>query len=188
MTDGKLGRITAFSKEQGFGRVAVAEEGEFVFDASVAQCATDTLTVGTDVLVCTGPGRVAGQRKVTQLWRGDTPPAPAPPASGVERFENFGPYSYLLPPFWPHGAVNHRDPVWTSSTKLNDVQCVLLAYVGGASDATAKADLIATRSAAARATRCDAIDRCSAFPSRDTGSTAVRRWSFSTFSRRTAIS
>jgi hypothetical protein len=38
---------------------------------------------------------------------------------------------------------------------VNDVQCVLLTYVGGAADAKAKDDLIATRSALARTTRCD---------------------------------
>ena len=156
MIDGKLARVTAFSREQGFGRVAVADEGEFVFDTSVAQCSTDDLTVGAEVLVCTGPGRVAGQRKVTRLWRGDAPPSPAPPTDGVERFESFGPYEYLLPPFWPHGSVvNQRDPIWSSDAMLNDVQCVLLAYVGGAADAKAKADLIATRGAVACSTRCD---------------------------------
>lgn len=156
MIDGKLARVTAFSKEQGFGRVVVADEGELAFDMSVAQCAIDSLTAGADVLVCTGPARVAGQRKVTRLWRGDAPPPPppAPQTEAAERFESFGPYNYLLPPFW-QGPVNQRAPVWSSAAMINDVQCVFLVYVGGAADAKAKTDLIATRSAVARTTRCD---------------------------------
>lgn len=157
MNDGKLARVTAFSKEQGFGRVVVADEGELAFDMSVAQCPVDGLTVGADVFVCTGPARVPGQRKVTRLWRGDgpPPPPPEPQTNAVERFESFGPYNFLLPPFWPADSVNRGRAVSSSGAMLNDVKCMLLVCVGGASDAKVKSDLIATRSAVARTTRCD---------------------------------
>ena len=156
MTDGKLARVTSFSKEQGFGRVAVPDEGELAFDMSVAQCPIESLVVGADVLVCTGPARVPGQRKVTRLWRADAPPpGPAPQTNAVERFESFGPYDFLLPEFWPDGSVNRGQSVTSSGALLNDVKCMLLVCAGGGSDPKVKADLIATRSAAAQTTRCD---------------------------------
>lgn len=73
----------------------------------------------------------------------------------AERFESFGPYRFLMPPFWPDHSVNERGPVFTSVAKLNDVQCVLLVYVGGAADPNAKTDFLAARGADAKATRCD---------------------------------
>jgi len=156
MTEGKLARVTAFSKEQGFGRVVLADEGELAFDMSVAQCPIDSLVVGADVLVSTGPSRVPGQRKVTRLWRGDAPvPAAPAPEATVERFESFGPYEFLLPPFWPDAPANRGGAVSSTGAMLNDVKCLLLVCVGGGSDANVKADLVATRSAAARTTRCD---------------------------------
>jgi hypothetical protein len=154
MVEGKLAQVIAFSKEQGFGRVRVEDEGEFVFDASVAQCSTDDLTVGADVFVCTGPGRVAGQQKVNRLWR-DAAPSVQPSADEGERFESFGPYSFLLPPFWPRDTVNDRAPIAVSAARLNDVSCMLLTYVGGALEMKAKPSLIAERSTNARTTRCD---------------------------------
>jgi hypothetical protein len=158
VTDGKPARITAFSKEQGFGRVAVPDEGELVFDASVAACSAEDLVVGAEVLVRTGPGRVPGKQKVVRLWRAGTSPpvdAAAAAAAEVERFASMGAYRFLLPPFWPNDSVNERGPVWTSAAKVNDVERVLLVFVGGAADAKAKVALLAARAAGAPTTRCD---------------------------------
>lgn len=153
--DGKPARVTAFSKERGFGRVAV-DEGELVFDTSVAQCAIDHLAVGVEVRVTTGPGRIGGPRKVTRLWRNDAPmPSSIPPSNEPERFEAFGPYQYLMPPFWPAAPVMERGPIWSSGANLNDVQCVLLTCLGGAADPSTKADLLAKRSVLASMVRCD---------------------------------
>ncbi|MGH7326820.1 MAG: hypothetical protein ACREJX_00590 [Polyangiaceae bacterium] len=60
-----------------------------------------------------------------------------------------------MPPFWPEGSVRDKNPLWTSTASINDAACVFVVLVGGASDANAKADLVAARSAGARATRCD---------------------------------
>ena len=155
--DGKPARVAAFSKEQGFGRVAISDEGELVFDAAAAACSLDELVVGADVIVRTGPARVPGQRKVIRLWRPGAPPVEAPSVATreIERYASLGPYRLLLPPFWPETSVTERGPVWTSGAKLNDVQCILMVVMGGAADAKMKSDLVASRSAGARTTRCD---------------------------------
>ncbi len=159
VANGKPARITAFSREQGFGRVAVPDEGELVFDAAVLLCLAKDVVAGAEVRVETAPGRMPGARKVTKLWLADAAPLvdPSSTPDGAERFVSFGPYQLLLPPFWPEAPVNASGRVWSSSAKLNGVLCVLLVFVGGAGDVKAKADLIAARAAGAPTTRCDTV-------------------------------
>lgn len=70
----KKATIVDFQQHQGFGRVSIEGEGEFPFDAVVAQPPPNKLVVGTEVMVETGPSRIPGRMKVTKLWIGDAPP------------------------------------------------------------------------------------------------------------------
>lgn len=74
MGQAKKATIVSFQKEQGFGRVAIEGEGELPFDAVVAQPPPEQLLAGTEVMVETGPSRIAGRTKVLKLWIGDAPP------------------------------------------------------------------------------------------------------------------
>lgn len=74
VSSAKKATIVSFQKEQGFGRVAIEGEGELPFDAVVAQPPPEQLLAGTEVMVETGPSRIAGRTKVLKLWIGDAPP------------------------------------------------------------------------------------------------------------------